>query len=1607
MPNEPLSNKDERLEQLCDLAQTRWPAPDREPIAAFIEQFYRRTAAEDLHSTATEDLYGAAVSHWQLLQAYRNQALIRVYHPDPEQHGWQSSHTVIEIVVEDRPFLIDSVTIALNRRGLTIHLIIHPVIPVDDSSPPQLSSEAEAERRLACMHFEVDRHTDAEFLQSLQQELAAVLEDVRLAVNDWQAMRERLEAVRRELQQTPSAVAAAERDEALALLQWLAEDNFTFLGYRCYELERQADQDVLRQVSDTGLGILRQRKGSEISARFAKLPEVVQRLARSPEPLIVTKSNARATVHRPAHMDYIGIKRFDADGRVIGEHRFLGLYTSAAYNRNPRSIPVLRRKIAYVIDKAGLRLDSHDGKALLHILETYPRDELFQIDPDTLYRFSLGVLQLQERRRLKIFVRHDVFHRFVSCLIFAPRERYNTEVREQMQQVLMEVFGGDYTEFAVHLTESVLARIHIVVFLREPGQPAFDQAALEARLSATMQHWRDGYYIALLEQFGEALGTRLFNRYREAFDAGYREDVPPRLAAHDTARLEALGPDKPLAISLYRPLEAAPDFLRLKLFHSDHPIALSDALPLLENMGLRVIDERPYDVHPDRETVRWVHDFGMQHPRADSLDQIRDSFEDALAAVWHGRAEDDGFNRLVLTAGLDWRRIVILRAYCKYLRQAGTTLSQGYIEDTLASHPRIAQWLVELFHAHLAPDHADPARADQLTDQIEAALDEVTSLDQDRILRRYLAAIKATLRTNFFQTAETGPKPYLSLKLAPAEIPAMPEPHPAYEIFVYARDFEGTHLRGGKVARGGIRWSDRREDFRTEVLGLMKAQMVKNAVIVPVGAKGGFVLKHPPGDREALSEAVRDCYANFIRGLLDITDNRTEGGITRPPRTVCHDDEDPYLVVAADKGTARFSDLANAVAAEYGFWLGDAFASGGSAGYDHKAMGITARGAWEAVRRHFRELGKDIQSEAFTVVGIGDMSGDVFGNGMLLSRHIKLIAAFDHRHVFIDPDPDPEISYQERQRLFAKPRSSWDDYDRAKLSTGGEIYPRTAKRIRLSPEARRALDVQEQELSPNALIRAVLRAPVELLWNGGIGTYVKASYESHAEVGDKGNDAVRVDGRTLRARVVGEGGNLGFTQQGRIEYALRGGRINTDAIDNSGGVDCSDHEVNIKILLNEAIDNGDLTLKQRNQLLEAMREEVARLVLSNNYHQTQAISLTEARALELLDEHTRLIRHLERNGLLDRALENLPDDEALAERSADKRGLTRPELAVLLAYAKIALYGELLDDPVLDEPRVTEQLLDYFPAPIAEGYAEAVRQHRLRDALAATVLTNEIVDRMGPGFARRVADRTSAGSGDVARAYIAAREILGLGALRADLEPLDNRIEAAVQGRILNEIARLHEDAALWLLRECRDGIAVDQVVEQLQPCVEQLGKALPTLLPESGRQRLEDGSRQLMEQGLPETLAARVAALRLSYTALDIAAIRNRAGCDMELAAQVYYCAAEKLGISWLRKALEHYVVADHWQERLRDSLLDELYLQLRDVGSAVLRATSHGEPAARRVDAWIARNANFAERSEQTLSELRSAGTLELPMLAMAVQELKRLAQAGAAPALEEDMS
>ncbi|MFC5826863.1 NAD-glutamate dehydrogenase [Nonomuraea insulae] len=1617
--------KDELLQRAAESCAASSEHVSTEEALSFLRFYYRHVAPEDLLDRNPVDVYGPAMSQRQLAELRpQGRAVVRAYTPTIEENGWDPGHSVVEVVTDDMPFLVDSVTMELDRHDLGIHLVVHPQMRVRRDMTGRMLGRGQEDvtgQMLveSWIHIEIDRQGDPAVLERVEADLQRVLTDVRHAVEDFRKMRALAVQTAEDLSMNPPPLEPAEVEDSLDLLRWLADGHFTFLGYREYRLEDTDEGETLRAMPGAALGILRDDKvGSE---SFAALPAEVRAKAREKQLMIITKANSRATVHRATYLDYIGVKLFSPEGEVIGERRFLGLFTHVAYNESISRIPVLRRKLGGLLEAAGLAPDSHDGKDLIEILETFPRDELFQTSVDQLLPIALGVLRLRERKQVKLFLRRDDYGRYISCLIYLPRDRYTTKVRLKMQEVLLKALGGRSLDYSAMIGESVLARLHVVV-RGERGRPlpppSVDVEELEARLAAITRSWEDDLASALGEMTTEEEAPALIRRYASAFPEGYKADFPPKVAVVDLRRMEQLveaGDGEKVGINLYEPYDAAEGERRLKIYKIGSPISLSKALPLIQRLGVEVVDERPYEVDRDNDPGTknaWIYDFGLRYTPSEDVDRndFKRLFQEGLTALWHGRVQADDFNALILSAGLTWEQVEILRVYAKYLRQAGSTFSQPYMERVLRDNVRVARLLVRLFEAKLDPRRGEEVRVDlvdALNEEILGALDEVASLDEDRILRAYLEMVQATLRTNYFQKVDGARKPYISLKFDPQAISVLPLPRPKFEIFVYSPRVEGVHLRFGKVARGGLRWSDRMEDFRTEILGLVKAQMVKNTVIVPTGSKGGFVVKQPPksGKREDLLAEGVACYRMFISGLLDITDNLVDGKVVPPPDVVRHDGDDTYLVVAADKGTATFSDIANSVAKEYGFWLGDAFASGGSIGYDHKAMGITARGAWESVRYHFRTTGVDVQSTDFTVAGIGDMSGDVFGNGMLLSQHIRLVAAFDHRHIFVDPSPDAARSFAERQRLFELPRSSWEDYDTTLISAGGGIFPRTAKSIQITPQIREALDIPAGVVSmaPNDLISAILRAPVDLLWNGGIGTYVKASAESNADVGDKANDGLRVNASDLRCKVIGEGGNLGFTQLARIEFALNGGLVDTDFIDNSAGVDTSDHEVNIKILLDQVVRDGELTDKQRNQVFTSMTDEVADLVLRDNYQQNVVLSAARAQAVEMLHIHARYLRKLERDGLVNRELEFLPSDKTLAERRQARLGLTAPEFSVLLAYTKLVADAELLGSDLPDDPYLASWLVSYFPSDLRERFRTYMDEHPLRREIITTCVVNELVNSAGTTFMFRFGEETGASTPDIVRAYLVAREVFDLPSFYRAVEALDNQVDTKTQIAMLLEARKLAERGARWLLVNRRPPLDLAGSVSFFMKSVNSLIAHLPKLLTGPDAAAYEERRDAFAARGVPLELAERAAAMVPAYSTLDLVEVASLTGRPVNEVAEVYFDLADRLQLARLRERIISLPRDNRWNSIARSALRDDLYAAHASLTRDVLAHSKPGLPPEERLARWTEANSAAVSRARQTLSEIWESDNFDLATLSVALRAIRTLVAASNLPHTE----
>ncbi|HEY2070545.1 MAG TPA: NAD-glutamate dehydrogenase [Rhizomicrobium sp.] len=1585
-------------------------APDQ---AKFFADFYRGAPPEDVTRYKPESLAALASLVFEHAATRKpGETLVDLFDMNAQGRSHASTESVLVAINDDMPFLFDSLIAELGVQGVRVHALFHPIMEVTrDASGARGDTGTKA--RESVIVLVLDPLLGEGRREALIQGAKNVFVQVRQAVHDWQKMQDALKETIAGLRASPPPVSKEELDESIAFLSWLGDNHFTFLGARDYAYT-DSDGGSLAPIDETGLGVLADtdarviRRGND----RARLTPEVRAFLTQPQPIIITKSNERSLVHRRVHMDYIGVKIFGRDGMLTGERRFVGLFTSGAYSRRPSEIPLLRHKVDNVTARANLPANSHDAKALSHILDTYPRDELFQVDEDELFATAMGILRLGERPKVRVFLRFDRFDRFVSALVYVPRDRYDTAARERIHQILAKAFDGRESAATPTLDESLLARVHFIIGRAEGERPHADVHVLEAEIRDAIRTWDDGFSAALVKEHGETAGLNLHHRHGTAFPARYRDAFTPEEAVRDLAELEGLNEsENALQARVYRHLTDAHSTLRLKLYGLGSAPPLSTLLPVLENLGFKVIAEDHYPVSLASDDG-WsgeasVLDFLME--RADGaaadLDDIKEPFEDAFHAVVADEAESDGFNKLVVGAGLSWRDVTILRAAAKYLRQAGFSFSQDYIEQALSRNPDIAELLIELFLAENDPQASGrEERAKTLRGRIDAALVDVPSADDDRIIRRLRNVIDCTLRTNFFQhDAKGAAKTYLAIKLDSQKLEELPSPRPLVEIFVYSPMVEGVHLRFGRVARGGIRWSDRREDFRTEVLGLVKAQQVKNAVIVPVGSKGGFYPKRMPVNptrEESMATGIA-AYKCFIGALLDLTDNlHTDGSIVPPRDVVRQDGDDPYLVVAADKGTATFSDIANEIAESRGFWLGDAFASGGSHGYDHKKMGITAKGAWEAVKRHFRELGRDIQNEPFTCIGVGDMSGDVFGNGMLLSKCTKLVAAFDHRHIFIDPEPDPAKSWDERKRMFDLPRSSWADYDKTLISKGGGIFSRTVKEIPLSPEMKALTGLTKDRATPPELMKALLKADADLLWFGGIGTYIKAASQSQAEAGDRANDAIRVNGAEVKAKVVGEGANLGVTQLGRIEYALKGGRINTDAIDNSAGVDTSDHEVNLKILLSGPLRRGELPGAARDTLLESMTDDVAAHVLADNYNQTLALSVAEARGLKDIDSQGRFIRDLERRGKLDRAVEFLPSDEDLRKRVQEGRGLTRPELAVLLAYAKLDLDSEIAASDLPDDPYFASELAGYFPPAAVARFPGELGQHRLRREIVATVLANKIVNLAGPVFVHRMKEVSSAPASRVARAFAVADGAFGLSAIKARIDRLDGKVHAEVQTEMYTDIADQLRRLGLWFLTNVPAQADLGETVARYRAGVEQLRGTYSSLV---SQYELDDRMayvNALMEKGVPEDIAHDVAALPLWTTAPEIVQLAHARDLDVDLVAGAYFSVGAIIGLDRLRGLASRIAANEHWDRLAIRRIVDDLYAGQRALTQQVLtgfegdkmdRTRADGAKAA---DAWAEERADLLSRTKSFLDELERTGDLSIAKLTLANSQIHELA-------------
>lgn len=1565
-------------------------------INTFIEQLYAHVPASELSAASSLSWWNIAN---QLLDFINKRTIgqpnIRIYAPENTKGNIHSRYSVIEIINDDMPFLVDSITAELNRHGLKIHQIIHPVINITrdkDGIFQELTPSDKGEKNAhseSIMHIQVTRITDEELFPKIAEDLYRVLHNVKLAVNDWHPILQTLKKTTAHYTTGNNNQTAVDFVEIRDFLNWLGNDNFVFLGSVSTKISKDGKTDI---ISGSELGLV---KTGDIAFQLAK-----QSIANKAMPLIeVGKLNRMSEIHRTVYLDYVVVRIADNNGYITEEHRFFGLFTSSVYYQSATLIPVIRKKINAVIKRSGFSPASHNSKEFISIVEAFPRDELLQLSEDELFETCMGIHALYLRPRTQLFARRDNSGRFISCIVFIPRERFSASLSEKIQELLQESFSGIVANHYMQVSDARLARLHVIINTETASDGALELTDIQEKLEKISSLWVDSLRTSLVNELGEHDGDRLFYSYHDAFSAAYKDRFSADIAAfRDIQKTEDALKTEDVVFDLYQTETTPENLFQLKIYSPKSQLLLSDIMPILENMGFYAIDEHSFQIIKTGSAHSvWIQHFQLTAAGSETpaLETIKPLVEDALSVIWAKTIQDDGFNKLILQAALSWRQVVILRAYAKYLRQTGLTYSQSYVEEILAKHPLLSRKIVELFHTRFDPAQSEGREnaVKSLGTIIEAELAKVVSSAEDRVIRRFFDITLAMLRTNYFQMDNNNQhKSYISFKFDSSKVPELPLPRPYAEIFVYSARVEGIHLRGGKVARGGLRWSDRSEDFRTEVLGLMKAQMAKNSVIVPVGSKGGFVVKKvsPDNGRDIFMQEGIECYKTFLRGLLDITDNIIDGKIVPPLQVVRHDNDDPYLVVAADKGTATFSDIANSISNEYNFWLGDAFASGGSAGYDHKKMGITARGAWVSVERHFREQGIDTRTTDFTVIGVGDMSGDVFGNGMLLSPHIKLVAAFNHMHIFLDPTPDSATSFKERQRLFALPRSGWADYNPTLISQGGGVFERSLKTIPLSSEVQQALGITAEALTPEALINQILKAPVDLMWNGGIGTYVKASDESNEEVGDKTNDAIRINGAALRARVVGEGGNLGFTQRGRIEYAQNGGRINTDAIDNSAGVDCSDHEVNIKIALSKAVEIGTLNESSRNVLLEQMTDEVGTLVLRDNILQTQALTIAQMQGHSLLEMQARLMDILEQENILDRKIEFLPTDTEISRRIIAKEGMTRPELAVLLAYSKLSIYRNILDSSLPDETYFYNDLLLYFPAAMREKFSEAITNHPLRREIIATFVTNSMVNRVGSTFFHLTEKDTGLKGCDIARAYTITRDAFDLRNLWLEIEELDGKIAVETQVQLFLEIEKLVHRATFWFLRNYPQPLTVASIVEDFSSTIKSLSGCLNSMLLGTAKDSYNEKLQHFMHMGVPEALAIKIAGLEALSSACDIVQVAKGGNFPVERVATAYFELGTRFRFGWLRSRTNKLTAETYWQRLSIDTMRDNLYDQQMRLTADVMKHAAQKEgPLAY----WCVQNAKQIERYDTFINDLKSYETVDFSMIVVAEKRVESL--------------
>lgn len=1574
---------------------------ERVHLSNITSRYWDIVAHEELTQRPTTELLEITRAHLALAASRRgNSAKIRIT-PDKDR-----GVLIFEMVASDTPFIFDSISNLLYDAGYTVILSNHPILWVKRNSHGQLlditaldrkqqqETEYSAESFVRC---ELEAGVDALSVTPLKEKVRSTLADIRIVVDNWQAMRAQASTLQQHYQHSRAPLKPRARRQVCNFLHWITANNLTFLAYNEQKLVTKNGSSGFAEVPGTRLGLKLESAPWDHISDAIERQQTLERYLQSQRVLTITKSTERSPVRRSVAMDYIAIKDFNDQGELTGEHRFYGLMTRAAYNSRALDTPLLADRIQAVIEMAHFPPSSHNAKMLLQILETFPRDELFQSSTKNLFSTSMGVLAIEEHNRVRVFSRADPFHRYHVILVYIPRENYSQAVRERIQSIVSTTLNAERCDFNIFFTDSRMARLQLIAQMPVNSQLRVDSHSLEKLVEGITESWHGKLKKSLLHHYDRRRAQEIYRYYGAGFSPAYTAKTSTEKAFTDIEHLEKLhSSNAPVSVKIYRDISRRENRVELRCYFKTLPLPLSEIQPRLNNLGLRLLMEDLYPIETADGNSYWVQDFRAEV--AVNINQLfwNDSshFETAFVAIYENLCDDDDFNRLIISADVNWREAGLLRSYCRYLKQLGSNFEQAYLSKLLVDNGSSARLLIDMFHARFSPALKDgKKRFTKLQEQLEIALENVHSLDADRLFRTLQHLIRATLRSNYYLGKDN---PVYAFKLSTHDIPEAPLPRPRYEIWLHSPRVEAVHLRGDKVARGGLRWSDRPEDFRTEVLGLVKSQRVKNSVIVPVGAKGGFVCRHLPagGDRNAIQDEVISCYKTFIGAMLSITDNLEANKVTRPKALICHDDDDPYLVVAADKGTAAFSDIANGISEQHKFWIGDAFASGGSNGYDHKKMGITAKGAWEAVKRHFRELDRDIQRQEFSVIGIGDMAGDVFGNGMLLSKQLKLLAAFNHLHIFIDPNPDAAASWLERERLFKLPRSSWADYDANLLSKGAAIYSRADKRISPSAEACNALGLSPGQYTPDELIHELLKAPVDLLWNGGIGTYVKAEQETHPQAGDRANDTIRVNGVELRCKAVGEGGNLGMTQAGRIEFCLHGGRCNSDFIDNSAGVDSSDNEVNIKILLNQVILDNKITLKQRNALLKKMTPDVERHVLRNNYLQTQSISMLASQSPERLGEQAELIRILERDASLDRKLENLPDEKTLQARRTAGKGLTRPELACLMSYAKIHINKILLDSDVPEDPYLAKELQRYFPKRLSDSYPTYIGKHRLRREIICTVITNSMVNRMGNAFAHRLNDEMGTCFGDMARAYTIARDLFGVRDLWQQIESLDNQVADAVQIKMMVEVRRLIKHITLWLLNSKLALTDISSLIERYRPEVSLLSSTIDNYLSDDERQLLEQRMQFYREHNVPDAIVRRVVILKALFACPDITWLKERTAQPPTALAEIYFRLAELLQITWVRRQIDLLQADSRWHALARYALRDDLYQRHRDLCAKVAQEINCQKEVAPQLAAWVSQHHVQTDYLLNLVTEIKTTQQPDYMSLSVVLRQLGRLA-------------